>query len=280
MNSSKTQELMSLSLPKVSIITVCFNAAETLECTIKSVINQSYQNIEYIIIDGCSKDGTIDIIKKYERKITKWLSEPDNGIYDAMNKGIQISSGELIAFLNADDWYEDGAIDFVVRNYQMNQNVDILHGNEIRRTEDGKFLWAMRPNQNYKKLKTGMTLFHSACFITRKCYDQWGLYDINYSIAADYDLLLRFYVHGAKICHIDKALTNFRLIGISWTKWSLLLHECKLIQIKYGLPPLAANINYVYKSVRYIIKILLVKFKLSKVVELGISKVSRAYSIK
>jgi len=254
------------STPIVSVITVCYNAVNTLEHTIKSVIQQSYPKIEYIIIDGCSNDGTVEIITKYDNYISKWLSEPDKGMYDAMNKGIQISNGELIAFINADDWYEKDVITYVVSNYQKVPGADVIHGNEIRRSREGRLLWIRRPNQNYKNLIKGMTLFHPTCFITSKSYNQWGLYDIKYSLAADYELLLRFYLKGAYFCHVDKALANFRVGGLSWTKWNLLLHECKIIQIKYGLSPVAANINYIYKSTRYIIKILLVKLKLNWIV--------------
>ena len=258
--------------PKVSVITVCFNAENTLQHTIDSVVRQSYPDIEYIIIDGCSDDGTVKIIKENEQHIAKWLSEPDNGMYDAMNKGIKISTGDLIAFINADDWYEDGTVASVVSNYQKNPDVDVIHGNEIRRSADGRILWVRRPNRNYKSLIKGMTMFHPTCFITRRSYNRWGQYDIRYSLAADYELLLRFYIKGAQICYIDKTLANFRVGGLSWNKWSLLLYECKIIQTKYGLSPLAANINYVYKSARYILKILLVKFRLNWIIGIGMKR--------
>ena len=112
--------------PKVSIITVCFNSAKTIRDTIESVINQTYKNIEYIIVDGGSTDGTIDIIKEYEPYIAKWVSESDDGIYDAMNKGIMMSTGEIIGLVNSDDFLELEAIKNVVKTYLKNINGDVF----------------------------------------------------------------------------------------------------------------------------------------------------------
>ncbi|MDO4190908.1 MAG: glycosyltransferase, partial [Bacteroidales bacterium] len=110
--------------PLVSIITVCFNAEKTIEQTIQSVINQTYSNIEYIIIDGKSTDSTLNIVSKYKDNIATIISEPDNGIYDAMNKGIKLSSGELIGIINADDWYEKDAVKIMVNKYLSTENKD------------------------------------------------------------------------------------------------------------------------------------------------------------
>ena len=115
------------NIPLISIITVSYNAVKTIEDTILSVINQTYPNIEYIIIDGGSTDGTLDIIKKYQDKITYWVSEPDKGIYDAMNKGIAKANGELIGIINADDWYELDAVQNVVLEFN-NTRPAIYHG--------------------------------------------------------------------------------------------------------------------------------------------------------
>ena len=110
--------------PKISIITVCYNCAKTIERTIKSVLSQSYPLVEYIIVDGNSNDGTVDVIRKYEQSISFWLSEPDKGIYDAMNKGIDAATGELIGFINADDFYADGAVEAIAKRY-IETNADV-----------------------------------------------------------------------------------------------------------------------------------------------------------
>ena len=116
---------------KVSMITVCFNSKDIIEEAIKSVLSQSYKNIEYIIVDGGSTDGTVDAIKKYDKYISKWISEPDNGIYDAMNKGLKLATGNIIGFLNADDFYADnGAIESVV-NTIKEKDVDCLWGDLV-----------------------------------------------------------------------------------------------------------------------------------------------------
>ncbi len=113
--------------PKVSIITVVYNGIAHLEQTIQSVLNQTYDNVEYIIIDGGSTDGTVELIKKYEESIAYWVSESDGGIYDAMNKGISNATGEIVGLINADDWYETGTIEKVVETFQ-NSEVDVVHG--------------------------------------------------------------------------------------------------------------------------------------------------------
>ena len=118
-----------MSNPLVSIITVTYNAEKYLEQTIKSVISQSYKNIEYIIIDGMSSDGTVDIIKRYQKYIAHFSSEPDKGIYDAMNKGIKKANGELIGIINSSDFYEPDAVETVVSAYLQNKGAGIFHGN-------------------------------------------------------------------------------------------------------------------------------------------------------
>ena len=119
---------MSLNI-KISIITVSYNAVKTIEETINSVLNQSYSNIEYIIIDGGSRDGTVDIIKKYQDKINVWISEPDKGIYDAMNKGIKLAKGDWIGIINSDDCYCIDAFDTILNTISKNPNAELIFGN-------------------------------------------------------------------------------------------------------------------------------------------------------
>ncbi len=135
--------------PLMSIITVVFNGEKFLEQTIQSVINQTYKNIEYIIIDGGSTDGTLDIIKKYKDKIDYWASEKDEGIYDAMNKGIKVAKGKYLAFINADDWYEDNALNHVFSAYSQNQNIDFFYGN-LNFIKDGGEVVLWKGNKGFK----------------------------------------------------------------------------------------------------------------------------------
>lgn len=197
--------------PLISIITVVFNAVNTLEQTIQSVINQSYENIEYIIIDGGSTDGTLDIIKRYDNQIDKWLSEPDNGIYDAMNKGINLAKGELIGIINADDWYESNVITYIADCYKNSDQDMVIHG-LLRNFKDNLF-YSIKGN-SIQVLRYDM-IQHPTCFIPKSIYLQYGVYDNRYKCCADYDLILRYVNSGIKFKFIEQTIANFRIGGIS-----------------------------------------------------------------
>lgn len=212
--------------PKISIVTVCFNAEKTLEKTIQSVINQTYNNIEYIIIDGASTDGTIDIIKKYEDKISYWSSEPDKGIYDAMNKGIKAATGEYIALLNAGDWYELKCISEIVEAIKKQPEVDVIHAMIRILTASGDdFLWIY----GYSHLMLPKTMIaHPTCFVKKSLYDKHR-YNLRYKSAADYDLFLTLFQEGCKFHFIEAVLGNYILGGMSDSKIS----KQETIKIKY-----------------------------------------------
>lgn len=202
---------MKNNLPLVSIITVCFNSAKTIEQTILSVLHQTYSNIEYIIIDGGSSDGTQGIIKKYSDRVAYSVSEPDNGIYDAMNKGIRAATGEIIGIINSDDWYDLDAIAKVVEIYSKNKGVDVIHGG-IRIYENERFSTSYCPR--IKELNLCM-IPHPSCFITKAAYNQYGVYNINYRIAADYELVARIYSAKGKFVYYNTILANLRMGGAS-----------------------------------------------------------------
>ena len=202
---------------KISIITVCRNSSATIGRTIDSVIKQNYEALEYIIIDGASTDGTIDIVKdkladcSFETRI---ISEPDRGIYDAMNKGLKLSSGDLICILNSDDWLTENALEIVSEEYEKTEKKDylVLYGME-RRLRDGRekecFLYGHEfiPERN---------LAHQACYITKKTYDRFGGYDIRYKSAADHDMILRLFMSGEVVfVPIYHVLVNFTEGGMS-----------------------------------------------------------------
>lgn len=201
----------------VSIITVCFNSAKTIEQTIQSVINQSYDNIEYIIIDGGSTDGTINIIKKYEDKITYWVSEADNGLYDAMNKGIRIASGEIIGIINSDDWYNEGAIEKVVNCFEKN-NCGIVYADMITIPDTGEFLRRCAAKINKDHIYFRMIYNHATVFVKKYIYEKYGAFDCQYKIVADYDAMLRFYDQGVVFFYLPFDVAYFRLGGVSNTK--------------------------------------------------------------
>lgn len=214
----------------VTVITVVYNAASTIEHTIQSVLAQSYNDIEYIIIDGGSIDGTLDIIYKYCDKLAYFVSEPDNGIYDAMNKGIQKATGDIIGLLNADDWYEQGAIDVIVREFKRT-DADVIGGETFFIDKKGKK--RLRGNIPLSQMWKGMMSGHQAIFITKKAYDTYGLYDTSYKIAADYEIILRMYHRGAKIVIIDDILVNYSTTGISATAYVKTAEEHNLVIQKY-----------------------------------------------
>lgn len=193
----------------VSIITVCFNSEKTIERTIKSVLEQTYKNLEYIIVDGKSTDKTLEIVKKYRplfKGRMKVISEPDQGIYDAMNKGICNASGELIGIINSDDYYETDTVENVVAAMK-DEDYQILYGmlRVIKENEDTRVI-VMPKHEN---LENEM-LAHPTCFVTKKVYSDFGMYDIKYRSCADHDFMLRMRKHSEVVfIPVYKLLANF-----------------------------------------------------------------------
>lgn len=217
---------------KVSVITVCYNAEKTIEQTIKSVLDQTYDNIEYIIVDGKSSDRTMEIVQRYKGKIAKIISESDEGIYDAMNKGIALSTGHIIGILNADDWYENDAVERVVACFEKNDS-DIVYG-------DIRFVWSDDKIEDAPKTKElselwcSMVVRHPATFVKQEVYQSMGRYDTRYPIAADYEFILRCYTRGVKFSYLPYALTNFRMNGVSNSQGEKCADEARCIQLKYA----------------------------------------------
>lgn len=255
---------------KISIITVVYNGEKYLEQTIKSVLDQSYKNIEYIIIDGGSIDGTIDIIKKNEEKIHYWISEKDNGIYDAMNKGILKATGEIVGIINSDDFYSDNeTIENIIKVYTSNNMPDILYGNMKFINPDTNQSKIIYPSIN--NLRNDMTLNHPACFVKRESYDE-KLFDTNFKICADYDLIMFFYLKGKKLVYIDKVITIMRIGGAS-DNFTLSTSEVFKVQKKYFGLTLAIKNLIVRYSRRFVKNIALLILSNEKIEEIkGFSK--------
>lgn len=201
--------------PLVSIITVVYNGAKTIEQTILSVINQTYKNVEYIIIDGGSADETLSIVKKYEKHISKWISEPDNGLYAAMNKGIGFAKGALIGMINSDDWYELDAVTLMVQEYLNNPDKTLFHADRYDVLPDGsKSIYKYNPSV-FKFLYYGMTYNHPSMFITRSEYNK-HLYDTDFKGVSDYKFIMETFLEDYdRIHYLEKTIVNFRLGGIS-----------------------------------------------------------------
>ena len=179
--------------PKFSIITVTYNAGAVLEDTIQSVITQTYRNVEYIIVDGGSKDHTLDIINRYREHIHTLVSEPDKGLYDAMNKGIRLATGDYLCFLNAgDELHEDDTLQLMVHSITGTELPDVLYGETAIVDEEGHFLRMRRlsapENLNWKSFKDGMLVCHQAFFPRRELAEP---YDLRYRFSADFDWCIR-----------------------------------------------------------------------------------------
>tara|TARA_B100000809_G_scaffold46738_1_gene41146 strand:- start:11995 stop:12795 length:801 start_codon:yes stop_codon:yes gene_type:complete len=202
--------------PLVSIITVVYNGEVHIEESIKSVVAQTYSNIEYIIIDGLSSDGTLDIIKKYESKITQIVSEKDTGIYNAMNKGLGLANGEIIAILNADDYYYPETIELVVNQFEEDEAA-VVYGDltKLRALNNKEYFKAIQPNISL--MEQTMPIFHPATFVKKKVYDKVGGFNEKYQLSADYDFIYKTYKAGFQFKYLPKALTVFRIGGATAT---------------------------------------------------------------
>ena len=204
---------------KISIITVVYNNKETIKDAIESVLSQTYKNIEYIIIDGGSNDGTIDIIRSYGNKIDVFISEPDNGLYDAMNKGIKLSTGDVIGILNSDDFYVNKFVIEKAANKFKETNCDSLYGDlvyvDYNNTNKVIRYWKSRPFEN-NLFQKGWHPPHPTFFVKKEIYDKYGLFDLNFKIAADYEIMLRF-LEKYKISsiYIPEVLVKMRIGGKS-----------------------------------------------------------------
>lgn len=210
----------------VSIITVCKNSEATIWQTIESVLHQTYRNIEYIIIDGGSTDRTTEIIEEYrivfEGRL-QYISERDHGIYDAMNKGILRATGEIIGIINSDDWYEPEAVERVVKCFKAT-DAEAVYGE----------MWLINQKEE-REYHTWQSSFppHPGTFIRREIYQRYGMFETEYRIAADRELLLRFMTAGVHLEHIDAILANFRRTGISNRRILECAEETYEIDLRY-----------------------------------------------
>ncbi len=204
---------------KISIITVCYNAEKTIEDTIKSVLDQNYDDVEYIIIDGASTDKTVDIITKYKDKLSYFISEPDKGIYDAMNKGILMATGDIVGVLNSDDFYADSNVLSTIANVFKEKKVDSVFADlvYIRPENLNKIVRYYSSRRFYpEKFVYGWMPAHPTFFVRRVIYEKYGLFKTDYKIAADYELLVRFlYRHRISYYYLNKVLIKMRTGGVS-----------------------------------------------------------------
>lgn len=225
--------------PLISVVTVCFNAAKTLQRTIESVLGQGYPHIEYHVVDGGSTDGTLDILERYADRITS-TSEPDLGMYDAMNKGIRCARGEWIHLLNADDWYAaDDALERAVPHLDAQRTT---YFDLVRAYPDGHRVLQSRAVRPWM-LYISAFLPHPSLVVARSQYDAVGLYDTALSIAGDHDLILRL-VQRFPPKHVPVPLTIMDQTGISARQLDVTLDEFAIVTRRHGLPaPVAQGVR-------------------------------------
>lgn len=206
----------------ISIITATYNSAATLRDTFESVLVQTYKDIDYIVVDGGSKDNTLDIIKEYEPRFNgrmRWISEPDKGIYDAMNKGIRMAEGDVVGILNSDDFFFDDKVLENINKTFVEHDTDCIFANLVyvnaNNTDTIERIWKGSP---YKegRFKYGWVPAHPTFYVKRECYERLGGYDLTYQVSADFELMLRFLAKNRiKSYYLDRYFVRMRSGGES-----------------------------------------------------------------
>jgi glycosyltransferase involved in cell wall biosynthesis len=270
----RTLGLFKRSLPDkplITLITVVLNGAKHLEETILSVLNQTYDNVEYIVIDGRSTDGTLDIIRKYEHGIDYWVSEKDKSVYDAMNKGVVLSAGTLIAILNADDVYYQTTINNITSFFLKNRHIDFIYGSINLVDKNGMIFGCRVPHKDEKImnfLHREIPFNHSSFFVKKNVYKSVGLYDISFKISSDYDFIIRVFKKKFGGKRINETFGAFRTDGKSSSIHTFFENYTILIKNEYS------NIIALYILISTIIKYC-VKFILPKKLIIFLKKYSK-----
>ena len=229
-----------MDYPKVSIVTPTYNQGQFLENTIISVLNQNYPNLEYIIIDGGSTDKSVEIIKRHEKDISRWISEKDNGMYEAMNKGLRIASGDILAYLNSDDLYLPDTIKTVVDYFQRNPKIHLVYGDCDFIDSKGQFLFTYRyPEFRWRRYvaMNWSSIPQQASFWRRDIHKQLGYFDPEFEMCGDFDFYARVGRYF-KIGHLKKPLAVYRLHkkSLSSTRQHKSDREMKIIHQRYCVP--------------------------------------------
>jgi glycosyltransferase involved in cell wall biosynthesis len=236
--------------PLVSVITIVRNRKDTLPQTIESITAQTYQNIEYIIIDGFSTDGTSEVIRQFDDKISIWISEPDKGTADAYNKGLSLASGDFIFWLCSDDWIEPGFIASAV-NFLRDSRAEFVYG-DLSLYKKGKPVRLCRGNKDYtKSLLSGYPRINfTTMVIKRECFQEFGLIDTSYKFFNDYELALRFHLNGARGIYNNSLMVHKRIGGMGESLSLESISEFLRLLRQYRLPKTKALTNYLYFLVR------------------------------
>ena len=244
---------------KVSLITTCYNRAATIKGSIESVLGQDYPDIEYIVVDGASSDGTLDVVNQYKDKITTIISEPDNGMYEAINKGLRAATGDIIGLVHSDDWlFSPSVISHVVECFN-NTGADFLYGDGIFvKPDDNNSVVRKWLGGAYRlwKVKHGWLPLHTTCYIKRDVLMRKGFYNETYKIAADSDFLLRLLLPGdLNVVYLQENIIKMRMGGLSTNseKRRQMWREDEQIYNSHGLSPRLSKIEKVlWKLPQYV----------------------------
>lgn len=245
----------------ISLITVTYNSGSTLFSTFQSILSQTYPDIEYIVIDGASNDGTVSVIQEFEplfKGKLKWISEPDNGLYDAINKGLYMAIGEVVGILNSDDFFtKSDILEQVAQAFEMDNKLDAVYGDVhfVNSTD------LTRPIRYYSSkifkpslMKLGFMPAHPTFYCRKSCYDKYGLYKTDFKIAADFDLLLRFiYVHHISLKYLPLDMVTMRVGGASTN--GLKSHVCIMKEHLRSFKENGLKSNFFLLSLRYFYKL-------------------------
>jgi glycosyltransferase involved in cell wall biosynthesis len=240
---------------KLSVITVTYNAEHTLERTLKSVREQTYPAIEHIIVDGNSNDGTVALIHRYENERLKWISEPDKGLYDAMNKGIKMATGDYLCFLNAGDtFYDTDTVQKIFASSDEDHSPDILYGETAIVDDNGRFLHMRRlqapKNLTWKSFKHGMVVCHQAFIVKRELVEP---YDLSYRFSADFDWCIRMMKKAKNIYNTDLILVDYLNTGMTTANRKASLRErYRIMEKHYG--KVSTFLYHIWFVIRAIIK--------------------------
>ena len=240
---------------KLSVITVTYNAEHTLERTLKSVREQTYPAIEHIIVDGNSNDGTVALIHRYENERLKWISEPDKGLYDAMNKGAKMATGDYLCFLNAGDtFYDTDTVQKIFASSDEGHSPDILYGETAIVDDNGRFLHMRRlqapKNLTWKSFKHGMVVCHQAFIVKRELVEP---YDLSYRFSADFDWCIRMMKKAKNIYNTDLILVDYLNTGMTTANRKASLRErYRIMEKHYG--KVSTFLYHIWFVIRAIIK--------------------------
>ncbi|HEY4214931.1 MAG TPA: glycosyltransferase family 2 protein [Steroidobacteraceae bacterium] len=245
---------------RVTVITVCFNSVRTIDRTLDSIAAQTWPDVEYIVIDGASTDGTVERLRARAHEIDLWISEPDRGISDAFNKGIALASGEYVALLSSDDWVEPQHFAQAVRGLS-DAKVEFVYGDLMFHPADARPPYVFVGEQDYglRLPHTMPDLNHPTVVCRRRLYAQHGLYDIGLRVAMDYEWFLRGFRQGVRGAYVPGLITHMSMEGISHRQFRRGLAEVRDVSVQYGYPRTRACARHLIRLLRPEVRRLLEK---------------------